>query len=65
MGRKTIRVLFWVFSLLSIGFGCLSLFAFFSAWAKPILSIALANMTLTAAMAAMNSVLLDRMEGKK
>jgi len=49
---------------LAVAFGLLSIFAVVVSWARPALNIALANLVLTAAMAVMNSILLDRLKGK-
>ena len=64
MGLKTVRFLVRLYIILAVSFGGLSVFAAVVPWAKPVLPIVLANMVLTAAMAVMNSVLLDRLKGK-
>ncbi len=64
MDPKTITLLIRVFVALAVAFGLLSVFAIVVPWARPILGIALANLVLTAAMAVMNSIWLDRLKGK-
>jgi hypothetical protein len=62
MSQKTIGFLVKVYAVLAICFGLLACFAGFVEWARPVLWIALANTVLTAAMAVMNSILLDRLK---
>lgn len=64
MGARAIRFLVRLFTVLAILFGVLSVFALVVPWARPVLRIAVSNMVLTAAMAVMNSIWLDRLEGK-
>jgi hypothetical protein len=64
MEPKTIKFLVKLYTILAIVFGGLSVFAVVVPWAKPVLYIALCNLVLTAAMAIMNSILLDRLKGK-
>jgi hypothetical protein len=64
MGTRTIRFLVRLFAILAILFGVLSVFALVVPWARPVLHIAFANAVLTAAMAVMNSILLDKLGGK-
>ncbi len=65
MRPRTIRFLSRLFAGLAVAFGGLSVFAAVVPWARPVLGIALANLVLTAAMAVMNSILLDKMEGRR
>jgi divalent metal cation (Fe/Co/Zn/Cd) transporter len=53
-----------LWAILAVAFGLLSVFAIAVPWARPALKIAVANMVLTAAMAVMNSILLDRLREK-
>lgn len=62
MGLKTVRFLVRLYIILAVAFGGLSVFAVVVHWAKPVLYIALANLVLTAAMAVMNSILLDKLK---
>ena len=62
MGLKTVRFLVRLYIILAVAFGGLSVFAVVVQWAKPVLYIALANLVLTAAMAVMNSILLDKLK---
>jgi len=64
MEPKTIKFLVKLYTVLAVAFGGLSVFAAVVPWAKPVLYIALANLVLTAAMAVMNSILLDRLKGE-
>ncbi len=61
MGQKTISFLVRLFAVLAVLFGALCVFALVVPWARPVLPIAFANAVLTAAMAVMNSILLDKL----
>lgn len=63
MDQKTIRFLVKLYTVLAIFFGGLSIFAVVVPWARPVLWIGVANLVLTAAMAVMNSIALDKMKG--
>jgi hypothetical protein len=64
MDLKTVSFLVKLYIVLAVAFGCLSVFAVVVHWSRPVLYIALANLVLTAAMAVMNSILLDKLKGE-
>jgi len=64
MELRTIRRLVKLYIILAIAFGGLSVFAVTVPWAKSVLPIALANLVLTAAMAVMNSIMIDKLKEK-
>jgi hypothetical protein len=64
MGQRTVAFLVRLWVAMAVLFGLLSVFAIVVSWVRPVLNIALANLALTAAMAVMNSIMLDRLRGK-
>jgi len=59
---KVLRFLVKLFTVLAVLFGGLAFFVALVPWARPIIWIAISNFAVTAAMATLNSVILDKME---